>query len=221
MTPKTPGTPASQLLVADGVSKSIDDAALLAPVSMTAAPGTVTVLRGPNGSGKTTLLRLLAGRTDPTEGTLRLGDDPVDERRPATRAAVSALLGAPATYPDLTLRDHLTLVDATWGGDVDTCEERVVDALEELEIDHLAGRFPHELSSGQTQLFHLALTLFRPSTVLLLDEPEQRLDTDKRALLTDVLRDRRVAGHTIVLACHDPAITEALADTIVDLVSAD
>jgi ABC-type Mn2+/Zn2+ transport system ATPase subunit len=63
--------------------------------------------------------------------------------------------------------------------------------------------------------------LFRPSDVLLLDEPEQRLDTAKRALITNLLAERRDAGATLVLACHDPAITDALADTVVDLVAAD
>lgn len=149
-------------LVATDVSKSIDGAHLLDPVSLTATFGTATVLRGPNGAGKTTLLRLLAGRLDPTTGTVTLGGDDVDERLPAIRDQVATLLGPPAAYPDLTVRDHLTLVDATWGRDPATCEARVRAILEELTIDSLASRFPHELSSGQTQLFHLALVLFRP-----------------------------------------------------------
>lgn len=204
-------------LEARDVTKSIDDITLLPAVSLTARPGTATVLRGPNGSGKTTLLRILAGRTDPTTGTVTLDGERVDERRPATRAAVSALLGTPATYPDLTLRDHLTLVDASWGGDVDTCEDRVADTLAALGIGGLAGRFPHELSSGQTQVFHLALVLFRPASVLLLDEPEQRLDTRRRSVVGELLAARRDAGDTLVLACHDPELTAALADVVVDL----
>lgn len=208
-------------LVASDVSKAIDGVHLLAPVSLAAVPGSATILRGPNGAGKTTLLRLLAGRTDPSTGTVTLDGEPVDERRPVTREAVASLLGPPAAYPDLTLRDHLTLVDATWGRDPGTCEQRALQALDDLTIRHLAGRFPHELSSGQTQLFHLALVLFRPARVLLLDEPEQRLDTDKRRLVTDLLAARRDAGDLLVLACHDPAMTSALADTVLDLAPAD
>jgi ABC-type sulfate/molybdate transport systems ATPase subunit len=89
--------------------------------------------------------------------------------------------------------------------------------LELLEIGHLAKRFPHELSSGQQQLFQLALVLFRPATVLLLDEPEQRLDTHKRDLLTGVLAARKDAGDTLVIACHDPVMTDELADAVLDL----
>ena len=48
------------------------------------------------------------------------------------------------------------------------------------------------------------MVLFRPSRVLLLDEPEQRLDTHKRGLLTDILLARKAAGAALVVACHDP-----------------
>lgn len=205
----------------DEVSKVIGPASLLAPVSVSAPSGSCLVLRGPNGSGKTTLLRILIGALPATTGTAHVGEHVADERDPAVRAAVAALVGAPATYRDLTLRDHLVLLDATWGGDADTCDTRVATALTEMGIGELDGRFPHELSSGQTQLFRLALTLFRPAEVLVLDEPEQRLDTEKRVLIADIVAARRDAGTTVVLACHDPAITERVADGVVDLVSAE
>ena len=210
---------------AEGVSKIIGPATLLAPVSVKAPSGSCLVLRGPNGSGKTTLLHILIGMLPATTGTAHLGALAADERDPAVRAAVAALVGAPATYRDLTLRDHLVLLDATWAGDPDTSDERVATALSDLGIGELARRFPHELSSGQTQLFRLALTLFRPSEVLVLDEPEQRLDTDKRALVADLIAARRDAGTTVVLACHDPIITERVTgrdvDQVVDLVAAE
>ena len=96
-------------------------------------------------------------------------------------------------------------------------DDRADEILELLEIDHLAERFPHELSSGQQQLFHLSMVLVRPSSILILDEPEQRLDTDKRDLLTRILLDRKADGSSLLIACHDPAMTDALADTVVDI----
>jgi ABC-type Mn2+/Zn2+ transport system ATPase subunit len=59
--------------------------------------------------------------------------------------------------------------------------------------------------------------LARPSSILILDEPEQRLDTDKRQLLTRILLDRKASGTSLLIACHDPAMTDVLADTIVDI----
>jgi len=203
-------------LVADGVSKSVDDMPLLAPVSVSVAPARCLVLRGENGSGKTTLMRLLCGTTEPTTGRVTLSGRTVDERDPTCRRAVAALISAPTAYRDLTLIDHLVLVDATWGRG-EGADERALELLALLEIDHLDDRFPHELSSGQQQLFHLALVLGRPAEVLLLDEPEQRLDTHKRALLGHLLVGRKQQGTALVVACHDPELTEAIADQVVDI----
>ncbi len=205
---------------AHGVGKVIDTTTLLLPTDVSADPGERVVLRGPNGAGKTTLLRILAGLLEPSTGTATIGGATADERDPSVRAAVAALLGTPTTYRDLTLVDHLVLVDSTWGGDPGTSDARGLELLGRLRIEHLHDRFPHELSSGQQQLFRLALTLSRPACVLLLDEPEQRLDTSRRATVTELLRERTDRGTTLVMASHDPSLSEALADRVVDVVPA-
>jgi ABC-2 type transport system ATP-binding protein len=214
-------TPAAPVTIkVSKAGKDIEGSVLLAPVSLTVRSGRCVVLRGANGSGKTTLLKIIAGALEPSTGTATLDDGPLDERDAATRARVAALVGSPTAYRDLTLVDHLVLIDSTWGGAIDTADERADEMLATLEIDHLSERFPHELSSGQQQLFHLAMVLFRPSQVLLLDEPEQRLDTHKRELLTQILLARKAAGTALVVACHDPVMTSALADKVLDITGA-
>ncbi len=209
--------PAGHVLRAIAAGKKIDEAVLLLPTNVEVGAAECVILRGPNGSGKTTLLRILAGTVPPSEGEATLDGSPIDERDDLTRTAIAALIGAPATYRDLTLVDHLVLIDSTWGHVGERAADRADEMLELLEIDHLAERFPHELSSGQQQLFHLSMVLVRPSSILILDEPEQRLDTDKRELLTRILLERKADGSSMVIACHDPAMTDALADTVVDI----
>ncbi len=185
--------------------------------------GAVAVLAGEvraEGVGKTTLLRILGGLLVPSTGTATIGGREADERDRAVRAAVAALLGAPTTYRDLTLVDHLVLIDSTWGGDPTTSDDRSLALLDRLGIAHLDDRFPHELSSGQEQLFRLALTFSRPSSVVLLDEPEQRLDTAKRQVVAAMIRERTESGGTVVMACHDPELTASLATRVVDVVPA-
>ncbi|MEP6797479.1 MAG: ABC transporter ATP-binding protein, partial [Lapillicoccus sp.] len=206
-------------LVAKQVTKSIEDNVLLKPIDVRVRGGQCLVLRGENGSGKTTLLKILAGTMEATSGTTTLDGRDVDERDPVVRREVAALLGAPTAYRDLTLYDHLVLVDATWGRGAGA-DDRALAMLASLEIGHLDDRFPHELSSGQQQLFHLAMVLNRPSSVLLLDEPEQRLDTHKRELLIQLLIARKKAGSALVVACHDPAMTQAIADRVLDVIPA-
>lgn len=184
----------------------------LPPVSVTVEPGRALVVRGGNGSGKTTLLRCIAGRITPTSGRASVDDVRADERDPRIRERVSLLAGTVSMFRDLTWADHLVLVDSTWGRDPDTADERVLAALAELEVDQLAERFPHELSAGQSQLMQLSLALFRPSSLLLLDEPEQRLDEHRRHLVADLLAARRDSGVTLVVATHDPILEERIAD---------
>ena len=204
-------------VVADQVCKVLEVTTLLPAISLVAEPGSCVVVRGPNGSGKTTLLRLVAGLLAPTSGTVTIDGDPADERRRSTRENVAALIGPPAAYRDLTLADHLTLVDATWGREARTCVERVGEALDAFGLGAMGERFPHELSSGQGQLFRLALTWFRPARLLILDEPEQRLDTDRRVMVGDLVRARCAEGTTVLMACHDPALTASVADEVVDV----
>ncbi|WP_018155567.1 ABC transporter ATP-binding protein [Demetria terragena] len=205
------------VLAAEGVSQVVDEVPLVAPTDIEVRPGQAVVLSGPNGSGKSTLLRLMIGATQPSTGTVLLDGDPVDERSPRTRNVMAALLNPITGYRHHTVQDHLVLVDQTWGGSRETCARRVQRTLDQLDIDPLRHRYLHELSSGQRQLVDLALTLIRPSGLLVLDEPEQRLDRDRRALLTRILAETKGAGTALLLACHDHDMIASLADDQVRL----
>lgn len=205
---------------AEEVGAAEGEVELLSPVSLRVDAGEVLALRGHNGSGKTTLLRLLAGLRRPSTGSVEVLGHAPDDRDPALRAALAALIGPPQTARDLTVREHLRFLSATWGRAAGPAQEEADALLEELALTPLAARFPHELSSGQSQLLALALTLGRPSRVLLLDEPEQRLDPDRLTLVADALRARAGAGTAIVLASHSAALVDSLATAELTLTAA-
>lgn len=195
-----------------GVGVVRDDSVLLLEATGSASEGEVLVLTGANGSGKTTLLKVLAGLLEPTAGTVRIGGRRPDDRDRAFRTDLAALIGPPQTARDLTVLEHLQFIGATWGTGARRAKEDGRALLDELGITHLGGRFPHELSSGQSQLVALALTLARPSRVLLLDEPEQRLDPERLDLVIGAVRARTRAGTAVVLASHSPHLVDELAD---------
>lgn len=194
------------IIVADATLR-IDDVELLPPTSFEVEAGEVLSIRGANGSGKSTLLSLVAGLHKPTGGSVTVHGSTPDDRDPAFRRAVSAALGGSPTARDLTLREHLTLVAATWAA---PDAEGAADAeLKAWGIARLQHRYPHELSSGQRQLFTLALAWIRPATVLLLDEPEQRLDAERRGILIARMRDRGAAGCSVLVATHADDVERA------------
>lgn len=209
-------------IVAEDVGVSITRGeVLLAPVSFEVDAGTALAVVGPNGAGKTTLLRVLAGLVQPTTGTVRVAGVGVDERDRSFRSRVAALAGAPPLARNLTLREHVALVAASWGATVDDARRTADELLADFDLDRLAARFPHELSSGQVQLFSLALTLARPCEVLVVDEPEQRLDPDRLSLVAETLDDLGRKGTTVVVASHSTDLVEHVADHVLQVGSAE
>ncbi|MRG60352.1 ATP-binding cassette domain-containing protein [Agromyces sp. CFH 90414] len=195
----------------------VDDVILLAPISVSARRGEALIVRGRNGSGKSTLLRVLAGARKPSTGEARIAGASVLERDPRFRRRVAAMIGLPPLAADLTVVDHLMLVATTWADDRRAAATLAHVILDELGLTGLAERFPHELSSGQTQLLGLALVLARPFEVLILDEPEQRLDPEHLATVIRVLRARRDAGATLVVATHSAVLADELGDRTLHL----
>ncbi|PRB56583.1 ABC transporter ATP-binding protein [Microbacterium sp. MYb45] len=200
------------MIQVDDVEVTAGDVTLLAPVSVAAERGAALVIRGRNGSGKSTFLRVLAGARQPSSGTARIAGEPIAPRDRGFRRRVATMIGLPPMAPDLTVFDHVLLVATTWLDDSDAAAALAHRVVAELGLAALGQRFPHELSSGQTQLFGLALVLARPFDVLILDEPEQRLDAEHVEAVVRALRARRDAGTTIVLATHSSALADALAD---------
>ncbi len=76
-----------------GATRTYGTVEVLAPTSLTVGPGQAVAVVGPNGSGKSTLLRLVAGRDDPTSGSVRVLGLPAPEARRRRREGVASLLG--------------------------------------------------------------------------------------------------------------------------------
>lgn len=204
----------------DKVGVVAADVTLLSPISVVAKRGEVLVVRGPNGAGKSTLLRVLAGISKPSTGTVLIDGKAVATRDPGFRRRVAAMIGLPPIAPDLTVFEHTLLVATTWLDDRNAAAELARGVIAEVGLASLGERFPHELSSGQAQLFGIALILARPFDVLILDEPEQRLDPDHVESVIRVLRARRDSGATLVIATHSEILASALADRTLRLDSA-
>jgi len=175
--------------------------------------GSVVVVVGPNGAGKTTLLRCVVGADRPDAGEVLLDGRPVDEADAGMRAAVAAALDDIDFFPDLSVVEHLELLAFAHGGDGGV----VPDVMTELGLDPARDQLPATLSTGQRRRLALASCFVRPRRLLVLDEPEQRLDLRGRAWLTDRLLREKAAGTAVLIASHDADLIAAVADTRIAL----
>ncbi|MDM7831697.1 ABC transporter ATP-binding protein [Cellulomonas edaphi] len=202
-----PAVRAQDLLVGYG------GAPVCAPVTFTLGPGKAVALVGANGSGKSTVLRAVIGLLEPTSGKLQVLGDEVDERDVSFRRQVASVLDDDAYFPALTVHEHLYLTARGHG--VLGADALVGELLEEFGLTEHARSLPVALSSGQRRRLLLAAGFVRPRSLLVLDEPEQRLDRAMRDRLAARLVAEKRAGGSVLLATHDPDLVTAVADRAV------
>ena len=188
------------------LSVSYGSTPVLTGVGLTVAVAAGVCVTGENGIGKSTLLRCITSLQQPDAGEIEVFGGPPGSTPEFWRAVVTTV-EPPTWYPGLTAREHAELVCRAHGRDPAAAE--VDEALERFGIAGHADALPPSLSSGQKQRLTLALSLLRPSRLLVLDEPEQRLDPEDRAMVAGLLRDYVADGGTVLMASHDDAFAAA------------
>ncbi|WP_022917672.1 ABC transporter substrate-binding protein [Ruania albidiflava] len=188
----------------DGVTVTFGQRVVLADVDLAIQPGELLTVVGPSGAGKSTLLRVLAGLQEVDRGRVH---------RPEHRdGSTRVVFQAPHLLPWRTVAANVRLGLEYRANDRPPRAEadaRVQEALTDLGIADLAGRYPHQLSGGQAQRVAVARAVVTQPTLLLLDEPFGALDPLTRADAQDWLaRVRERLGVAMVLITHD--LEEAL-----------
>jgi ABC-2 type transport system ATP-binding protein len=199
------------LVVVRGAALSYRDRRVLDGVDLDLRAGETLALLGPNGAGKTSLMRLVAGRLAPGSGSVRIaGRDP--HATPEARRAIGWVPQDIALYPRLTVAENLDVFARLAG--LRRLERRaaVAEALDLTGIAEVAGRPLGLLSGGYQRRVNIAASLMARPRLVLLDEPTQGVDLQARAAIHAVLDRLRRAGAALLIATHDFAEAERLAD---------
>ncbi len=204
------GKRTNDVLTVRGLTRAFGAHVVLDAVSVSLRPGRICAVTGPNGAGKTTLLRCIAGTMRPDSGEVLLLGRPVDETDPVSRAAIASVLDDIDFFPDLSVVEHLELMAYTHA--TPNPAAVVEEVLAALTLEPARDQLPLTLSSGQRRRLALASCFVRPRRLLVLDEPEQRLDTRGREWLTEKLRQEKRDGVAVLMASHDADLVEATAD---------
>ncbi len=177
-------------------------------ISFTVKRGEIFGLLGPNGAGKTSTLESLEGLRKPDGGRLNiLGVDPA--RQPQKlRNLIGVQLQSSGLPPMMTVEEAMQFFCAYHG------VAPRMDLIERLGLMEKRRDQFNLLSAGQQRRLALALAVAHRPQVLFLDEPTAGLDVPSRIELHALMAEIRSGGTTIVLATHDMAEAEKMADRV-------
>lgn len=194
------------VITLENVSLTLGKRKILDHINLTIDEGEFVAILGPNGAGKSTLLKLLLGLYKPTSGKITvLGKTPRMGNNEIGYAPQHRTLEA-----DLALRARdvvgFGLDGNKWGIALPdkSRDTHILQALDEVDMKHLADSAVGNLSGGEQQRLLIAQALLTHPKILLLDEPLSNLDiTNAQSVVSLIAKIARNRKMTVLLVTHD------------------
>ena len=180
------------ILKVSGLRRAFGPNTIIDKFNLEVRAGEAIALTGRNGAGKSTLLRCLVGADRADEGNVEVLGNPMVETSPEIRRNVATVIDDLDFFPDFSVVEHLDLLARAHG--LTEPDAMVDEVLEEVQLVPQSGQLPGTLSSGQRRRLALATAFVRPRKLLIMDEPEQRLDTEGVSWLANRLKHERRKG---------------------------
>lgn len=180
----------------------------LANIHLEVEQGEYVSISGPSGCGKTTLLSILGLLDSPTAGRYVLNGRAVQdlgftERARLRNREIGFIFQAFNLIGDLTVFENVELPLTYRGMPAEERRNRVMEALERVNMSHRTKHFPSQLSGGQQQRVAVARAVVGQPSILLADEPTGNLDSKNSESVMGLLDDLHAQGSTICMVTHD------------------
>ncbi len=198
---RQPSRSGDQVAMLEGVTKAYGKRVVHDGVNLTIRRGERWCVMGKNGAGKSTLLKMIAGRTEPDAGDIRLGA--------SLQMGYFAQQSLDVLDPDLTIEEQLQ---------ADFPEESIG------MLRSLAGAFGFSgddvdkkiraLSGGEKTRLVIARMMLNPPNFLVLDEPTNHLDLATKEMLLEALANFE---GTMLFVSHDRAFLRRLSNRVLEL----
>jgi len=191
-----------------GFRKAYSEFVAVDDISFEVERGEIFGLLGPNGAGKTTTLETLEGLRTADKGALEvMGVDPARDSH-KLRNVIGVQLQTSGLPDSMRVDEAMKFFSAYHG------VQPRYDLLERLGLSEKMSTQYHMLSTGLKQRLTIAVALAHNPPVVFLDEPTAGLDVQSRNNLHDVMRELKNNGITIIMATHDMAEAEKMADRV-------
>ncbi len=202
-------------VVLEHVSKRFGTVTAVKDFSLTINDNEFIVIVGPSGCGKTTVLRMIAGLEEITEGKLFIDNKQVNDLPPKDRD-IAMVFQNYALYPHMSVQQNMDFGLRLRHTPKTEIKQRVQEAAETLQIEHLLERRPKELSGGQRQRVALGRAIVRKPKVFLMDEPLSNLDAKLRVEMRASLAElHERLGVTTIYVTHDQVEAMTMGSRIV------
>jgi polar amino acid transport system ATP-binding protein len=200
------------------VHKRYGNVEVLRGINLDVEEHQVVCLIGPSGCGKSTLLRCINGLEDITGGEIRINNDRVsgpgvDVNR--LRRDVGIVFQSFNLFPHMNVMDNLTLAPRqVLRMSKFEAEQRALELLKRVRMDHKALAYPDQLSGGQQQRIAIARALAMEPMVMLLDEITSALDPELVSEVLNIVRELAAEGMTMLLATHEMGFAKEVSSKV-------
>ncbi|OOG74735.1 phosphonate C-P lyase system protein PhnL [Sinorhizobium sp. A49] len=200
---------------------------VVANVSFSVKAGECVVLGGPSGVGKSSILKMLYGNYGVDEGQILMEHDgklvnlataeprTVLEVRRATLGYVSQFL---RVVPRVSALDIVAEPLQARGVAIEDARARAAELLTKLNLPTALWSLPPAtFSGGEQQRVNIARGFITDHRILLLDEPTASLDAKNRAVVVEMIAEKKAKGTALIGIFHDEEVRDAVADRILDV----
>ena len=194
--------------------KKFGDLVAVHNVTLKIPRGEFFVLLGPNAAGKTTMMKLLTGLMKPTSGLARICGFDVQSQPLEARRRLAYVPDFPFLYDKLTAWEFFRFTGQLFHLDAGRIQKNTDELIARFHLDEFSDRTLEGLSHGTRQRIAIVSALLHEPEVFVIDEPMVGLDPQHARVVKDVLKERSLAGMTVLVSTHQLSIAEEMADRI-------
>ncbi len=194
--------------------KKFGDLVAVDDVTLTIPRGEFFAVLGPNAAGKTTTLKILTGLMNPTAGCARVCGFDVQGNPLEARRRLAYVPDFPFLYDKLTAREFFRFTGQLFGMADSQIETNAEGLIARFHLADFANLPLESLSHGTRQRVAIVSALLHDPEVFVIDEPMVGLDPQHARVVKDVLKERSLAGMTVLMSTHELSVAEEMADRI-------
>jgi phospholipid/cholesterol/gamma-HCH transport system ATP-binding protein len=217
--------PEENILVIHNLYKSFGNNHVLVNFNLEIKKGESVVVLGKSGSGKSVLIKCIIGLLEPDKGSIEIFGKNIPDMDEVeldkVRAKVGFLFQSNALYDSMTVRENLEFpLRRHWiAVSQDEVNAMVMEALEDVGLEHTVDMMPAELSGGMRKRIALARTLILKPEIILYDEPTTGLDPmTGKEIIELIMEIQRKYNTTSLIISHDMNCVRLAGNRVVVLV---